>query len=127
MKPGGRPAFVFGWITAAAALIAVAPSSRGDNAPPAPSALTSQQTASLDALDRAFARFEKLLERDDDARHQTATRATLATLKQRRDALRGAFDQSKYDDLRTDLNLAYHRLAAWLKPPLTPPPAAAGP
>jgi hypothetical protein len=127
MKRGGRPAFVCGWVLAAVATIAVAPSSRADNAPAASSALTPQQTASLAALDRAFARFETLLERDDDAGHQAATRAALATLKKRRDALHGAFDQSKYDDLRTDLNLAYHRLAAWLTPPLTPPPAAPGP
>jgi hypothetical protein len=127
MKPGGRPAFVFGWIVALAALVGIAPLSRGDNAPAAPSALTAQQKASLDSLDRAFARFATLLERDDDAPHRAATRAALENLEKRGDALHGAFDQSKYDDLRTDLNLAYHRLAAWMTPPLNPPTAPPNP
>jgi hypothetical protein len=127
MKRSRGSAFVLGSLAAAAVLIALAPPSRGDEAAPSPPILTPQQNASLDALDRALARFDTLLARDDDTRHQAATRAALDRLRQRRDALHQVFDQSKYDDLRTDLNLAYQRLAAWLTPPLTPPPAARGP
>jgi hypothetical protein len=89
--------------------------------------MTAPQKVSLDSLDRAFARFEALLARDDDAQHRAATQIKLDGLKQRRDALQGAFEQSKYDDLRTDVNLAYQRLAAWMAPPLSPPPGAQAP
>lgn len=110
-------AFVFRGIFAAVALGAAVSPSRGDDPAPAPAAWTPQQKASLDALDRAIARFDTLLARDDDARHQAATRAVFEGLKKRRDALRDAFDQSKYDDLRTELNLEYQRLAAWVHAP----------
>jgi hypothetical protein len=127
MKPGMGSAFVLGSIVAVAVLIAVAPPSRGDEAASLAPVLTPQQNASLAALDRALARFDALLARDDDARHQAATRAALDSLRKRRDGLHHAFDQSKYDDLRIDLNLAYQRLAAWMTAPLTPPPATRAP
>jgi hypothetical protein len=114
-----RPAPIFRSILAAAAVAAIVLRSHGEApapAAPAPPAWTPQQKASLEILDQAIARFDRLLARDDDARHQAATRATLEALKQRRDALRLAFDQSKYDDLRTELSLESHRLAAWVGP-----------
>jgi hypothetical protein len=114
-----RSALLLRLILATAALGALARPSHGDApaaAAPTLPAWTPQQKTSLEILDRAIARFDALLARDDDARHQAATRATLDGLKQRRDALRLAFDQSKYDDLRTELSLEYHRLAAWVGP-----------
>jgi len=84
---------------------------------------SSLQKAALAALDRAVAKFEALLVRDDDAKHRAATQAVFDDLKKRRDALRaGAFDQAKYDELRVDLNLEYQRLAAWMAAPVTVAP-----
>jgi hypothetical protein len=115
-----KPRFVLGWILAAAAGALPA---RGDAPGPDPSALTAPQRTSLAALDRTIARCEALLARDDDRRHQAATRPVLDGLEKRRAALAEAFDPSKYDDLRSELNLAYQRLAAWMAPPVTRPDA----
>lgn len=86
-------------------------------------AWTPQQQAAVDTLDRALARCEALLAQDDDVAHRAATRAMLDDLEKRRAALRAAFDQAKCDDLRTEVILEYHRLAAWMAPPAVPPPA----
>ena len=126
--PGLSPAAGLRGLLVVAALAALAPPSPGAESAPAPAAWTPQQKASLAALDRALTRFEALLARDDDARHQAATRLVLGQFKQRRDGLAAAFDQAKYDDLRAELNLAYQRLAAWMTPPRIPAPVAhAGP
>ena len=121
MKSGSRPALLLRLLLVpAAAGLALAPA-RGD-APTAaavaaaPAPLTPGQKTALEALDRAVARFDTLLARDDDARHQAGARAVLDALKKRRDALRLTFDQAKYDDLRTELNLEYQRQAAWQAP-----------
>ena len=95
----------------------------GSSAPP-PSSHPPRQTAALQALERAIARCDALLARDDDAQHLAATKAALDELKKRGDAIRATFDQSKYDELRVDLNLAYQRLAAWMAPPVTGAPTA---
>jgi hypothetical protein len=117
MKPGGAPVLFFRLVLAAATLGLFGPRLRADEpTAAAPTPLTAPQQASLETLDRAFARFDTLLARDDDARHRAATQATLDGLKHRRDALRAAFDASKCDDLRTELNLEYQRLAAWVGP-----------
>jgi flavin-dependent dehydrogenase len=124
MKSGPRPALLRRiLLVLAAAGLALAPV-RGQGSGPAVSAaapVTELQKKALEALDRAIARFDSLLARDDDARHQAAARAVLDGFKKRRDALRDAFDQSKYDDLRTELNLEYQRLAAWVGPRPTAP------
>jgi len=117
-----RPPLILRSLLAVAALGAVLRPVRGDGDAPAPAlpppaaALTPPQQASFDALDQALARFGALIARDDDAHHQAAARAALDGLKKRRDALRAAFDQAKFDDLRTELKLEYHREAAWMAP-----------
>ncbi len=89
-----------------------------------PPHFTTEQKAALDVLDGVLARFEALLARDDDVHHKAATSAVLQDFTERRAALRQNFDQSRYDELRVDLNLAYQRLASWLAAPTSPPPAA---
>jgi len=76
-----------------------------------------------------IARFDALLAKDDDVPHRTATQKLLADYKQRAAALHQEFDQSRYDELRIDLNLEYQRLSRWMAPPINPPPAkkSAGP
>jgi len=111
------------WLPAFVLALA-APILTGENAAPAPPppAFTAEQKAALDALDGAIARFDALIARDDDVPHQAATKAVLDEFKQRRAAIRQAFDQSRYDELRVDLNLEFQRLASWLAVPTTPPP-----
>jgi hypothetical protein len=75
----------------------------------------------LDAADRILARCDALTASDDNAAHRAATVQRIDELKKRRDELRATFDQSKYDELRVDLNLEYQRLAAWMARPITPP------
>jgi C-terminal processing protease CtpA/Prc len=119
MKPGTARSLLFRtFLLLAAGGLALAPVRGQEPVPAVPAAVpvTPQQKTALEALDRAIARFDALLARDDDARHQMAERTVLDGFKKRRDALRTAFDQSKYDDLRTELNLEYQRLAAWVGP-----------
>jgi len=87
-----------------------------------PPASTGEQKTALDVLDGIIDRFDKLLAKDDDPAHHTATKARLDEFKARRDDLHSAYDQAKYDELRVDLNLEYQRLASWMAPPKTPPP-----
>jgi len=123
VKSAGRLAHRFLRALAAVALGVVASTLLADDASksPAPPAFTAEQKAALEKLDGVIARFETLLARDDDAKHKAATTAGLDDFKQRRDALRQTFDQSRYDELRVDLNLEYQRLASWMAPPTTPP------
>jgi hypothetical protein len=102
------------------ALVAQAAESPATAPTSAPSYAAEQKSA-LDVLDGAMARFEALLERDDDALHKAATQAVFEGFKQRRAALRQNFDQGKYDELRVDLNLEYQRLASWIRPPTLRP------
>jgi hypothetical protein len=89
----------------------------------APTTITPEQKAALDVLDGVIVRFDALLAKDDDSAHHAATKARLDEFKQRRDALRAAYDQTRYDELRVELNLEYQRLASWMAAPKTPPPA----
>jgi len=83
---------------------------------------SSEQATALAVLDNVIARFDGLLAKDDDARHQAATTTKLDEFKERRDALRAEFDQTRYDELRIDLNLEFQRLASWMAPPRLAPP-----
>jgi hypothetical protein len=75
-------------------------------APPA-ATITAEQKAALDVLDGVIVRFEALLAKDDDAAHHATTKGRLDEFKERRDALRTAYDQARYEELRTELNLEY--------------------
>ena len=126
-QPGLLGSLLLRCLVAGTAPALAAAASQAEEPAPALAAETPQQKASLEALDRALARFEALLARDDDAPHQAAARSVLGGLKQRRDGLRAAFDQSRCDDLRAELNLAYQRQAAWMAPARVPPPPAGKP
>jgi hypothetical protein len=113
--PGLRGIAAIGW----AALVLTAtgvPAVRGET-PPTTTSVPAAQTAALDSLDRALTRYEALLAKDNDPAHRAAARRMLEGFQQRRDALQAAFDSSRCDDLRAELNLEYHRLAAWISSP----------
>lgn len=102
---------------------ALSAETKSDAPAPKPAALTAEQKTALETADKVIARFEALLAKDDDAQHHAATKLLLADYKKRRDALGQEFDQSRYDELRVDLNLEYQRLSRWMAPPNNPPPA----
>jgi len=111
----------------AAVLALATPMFAAQEAAPAAAAAptyTDEQKASLKALDAELARFDAMLERDDDVQHKATVKAFLDAFKDRRDAMNKAtFDQGKYDEIRFDINVEYQRLAMWLAAPITPPPA----
>lgn len=102
---------------------ALAAETKSDAPAPKPAALTAEQKTALKIADNVIAKFTALLAKDDDAKHRAATQRLLDDYRKRRDALRQEFDQSRYDELRVELNLEYQRLARWLAPPNNPPPA----
>ncbi len=96
----------------------------------APVARTAEQKTALDALDAldgVLARFEAMLNRDDDGKHKAAEQPVFDAFTKRRAPLGQTFDQGRYDELRVDLNLEYQRLASWLAAPTTPPVPAKAP
>jgi len=85
---------------------------------------TDEEKHALRALDAELERFDAMLEKDDDLQHKATVKAFIDAFKDRRDAMNKApFDQGKYDEIRFDINVEYQRLALWLAPPITPPPA----
>ena len=102
---------------------ALSAETKSDAPAPKPAALTAEQKTALEAADKVIARFDALLAKDDDAPHHAATKVLLDDYKQRAAALHQEFDQSRYDELRIDLNLEYQRLSRWMAPPNNPPPA----
>jgi hypothetical protein len=93
-------------------------------APAAAPEYNEEQKTALKALDAELARFDAMLEKDDDVQHKATVKAFLDAFKDRRDAMNKApFDQGKYDEIRFDINVEYQRLAMWLADPITPPPA----
>lgn len=83
---------------------------------------TAEQAAALETLKLELARLDPMLEKVDDLQHQAWVRAKMDLLKTRfADLQKSAFDQTKVDELRFDVNIEYQRLALWLRPLLTPP------
>ena len=103
---------------------AFAAETKPDAPAPKPAALTTEQKTALEAADKVIARFDALLAKDDDVPHRTASQKLLDDYKQRAAALHQEFDQSRYDELRIDLNLEYQRLSRWMATPINPPPPA---
>jgi hypothetical protein len=82
------------------------------------------QKAELKALDLEIARFDALSDTIPDVQQKAATRAFLDGFKDRRVALRMAFDHDAYLDLRWEIDVEYQRLVVWLGAPTITIPAA---
>jgi hypothetical protein len=89
--------------------------------PETPAALTAEQKTALASLDALIVRFDGLLARVDDPKVRTDTQAVLDRLKAQRKALDEKYDQSRYEELRLDVNTESQRVAIWLAPLRTPP------
>jgi hypothetical protein len=117
------------WLALVLACAAPAvPAAHAADTAPAPDgtkpSLTAEQAVALRALDAALDRFAALARQDDDPPHRAATEEVLRTLQERRTAIVATYDQARLDELRSDVNLEYQRLASWMAPPRIPPPGA---
>lgn len=72
-------------------------------------------------LEMDLVRFETLFHQYNNLLLKPSILSHLQTLKDRVEALRGAFDRSKFDELRSDINLQAQRLALAMAPLRTPP------
>lgn len=87
---------------------------------------TAEQASSLEALQRELARLDPMWEKVDDPKHKAWLKEKMDKLKERLQSLqKSAFDQTKFEELRFDVNIEYQRLGLWLRAPLVPakPPA----
>ncbi len=105
-----------GWILCAA------PLSAADAATPdAKPAFTAEQVTALETLRRELARLDPMLEKVTEPDHKAWVKSKVEKLKARFQELeKTAFDQTKFDELRFDLNIEYQRLAVWLRPAAIP-------
>jgi hypothetical protein len=89
-------------------------------------AFTTEQISALEVLKSELARLDPMLEKVDDPKHKAWVKEKVEKLQERFQGLQTtAFDQTKFDELRFDVNIEYQRLAIWLRPPLAPPKAKA--
>lgn len=80
-------------------------------------------TEEFKVLEKDLARVTALFERYDNLILKPSILSQIQTLTDRVEALRAAFDRSKFDELRSDINLQAQRLALAMAPLRTPPPA----
>jgi hypothetical protein len=82
----------------------------------APNAIqfTEEQKFALKALDAELARFDATLAKVSDQQYRNQSKVYLDILKLRAMGIRKEFDQTRYDELRFDLNAEYQRVALWL-------------
>src|SRR4051812_10501049 len=76
-------------------------------------AAAEEHAAEFKTIEADFARFDDLLSRYNEPVTRVNVFAYRSLAKGRADALRENFDQSKYDELRYDLNLHCQRMANW--------------
>ncbi len=81
-------------------------------------ALTEEQRARFREIDRELARFDTVLNSVTDIQVRGGSKQVLDFLKKRVFALRANYDQTRYDELRYDLNAEYQRLARWISDPV---------
>ncbi len=87
---------------------------------------TTEQITALETLKGELARLDPMLEKVDDPKHKAWVNEKMDKLKARFQGLqKSAFDQTKVDELRFDVNIEYQRLAIWLRPLPVPPKAKA--
>jgi hypothetical protein len=88
---------------------------------------TEEQKFALKALDAELARFDATLAKVDDQQYRNQSKVYLDILKLRAMGIRRNFDQTKYDELRFDLNSEYQRVSLWLANPVWTVPIARDP
>lgn len=74
-----------------------------------------ERKAALAAVDAQIDLIEAALDSAPDAAEQTAAKARLAVLKERRSALRKDYAKAKFEELQADTKVEYQKVAAWTK------------
>jgi hypothetical protein len=87
-----------------------------------PPPLTEEQQERLREIDREFARFDTVLQSVTDIQVRGGTKLNVDFLRKRVFDLRAKFDQTRYDEIRYDMNAEYQRLARWIQDPVINPP-----
>ncbi|MSU65108.1 MAG: DUF1080 domain-containing protein [Opitutus sp.] len=98
--------------------------------PPPVEALTETQLAQFKVLDREFDRLESFLAAQPDNQPKLETKRVLEVMKKRAAGLRTSFDQTRFDEIRYEVNFEHQQMLLWLLPPRLQPigsPKAAGP
>jgi hypothetical protein len=106
-------------LTASAAVLVCTLSAPGAAAP-AKAAPSSEQKTKLKVIDQEIARFDALTATIMDRGEKASVHAFLDGFKDRREALRTAFNHDTYLELRWEIDVEYQRLVAWLAPPSIP-------
>lgn len=83
-----------------------------------PKPLTEEQQAHLREIEKEFARFDMVLNSVTDIQVRGGTKQNVDFLRKRLFDLRANFDQTRYDELRYDMNAEYQRLARWIQDPV---------
>jgi hypothetical protein len=92
-------------------------SAEASPATPAAVTYTEEQKTALKALDDEITRFDALIATVPDVQQRTAVKAFMDGFKDRRVAIRRAYDHETYNELRWEINVEYQRLVAWLAAP----------
>ena len=79
-----------------------------------------RQKTDLKVLDGEIARFDALAATVTDRGERATVKAFLDGFKDRREALRAAYNRDTYLELRWEIDVEYQRLVSWLAPPATP-------
>ncbi len=87
--------------------------------------LTEEQQKHFREIDRELARFDTVLNSVTDIQVRGGTKQVVDFLRKRVFELKANYDQTRYDELRYDLNAEYQRLARWIAAPVTNGPAGA--
>lgn len=83
-----------------------------------PPPLTEEQQAHFREIDREFARFDTVLNSVTDIQVRGGTKLNVDFLRKRVFDLRSNYDQTRYDEIRYDMNAEYQRLARWISDPV---------
>lgn len=80
--------------------------------------LTEEQQAHLREIEKEFVRFDTVLNSVTDIQVRGGTKLNVDFLRKRVFDLRANYDQTRYDEIRYDLNAEYQRLARWMSDPV---------
>jgi len=86
---------------------------------PAPAAevLTAAEQAQFAELERDFARLDAFLASLPPSQPRDETRRVLEEMRSRATELRGSFDQTRFDEIRWEVNFEHQQMQLWLQEP----------
>jgi len=106
-------------VSAILALVATPDAWAQSQAPSAAAAeaLTAAQQAQFDELERDFTRLDAFLASLPQSQPRDETRRVLEDMRSRAVELRGGFDQTRFDEIRWEVNFEHQQMLLWLQEP----------